>query len=262
MSTEAPRQGGTWRQTRVLLYKNLLYLNLISKLNQMIYIIHSDMIQPNKRHGRMPDAVLYSTNRTSVSEFIVGYTPITNVTRKIMHKMLSEYCPEEVQKFLTEEEMKEASLLNPEKFIGVIFKDSMSYHLRVPRQMIPESSSHLESKSNCSKSFEMCEAEVYWYHGFTALQICIDAAIIEFKTNYSVLEGLEETEVVIMGKSAAVEIDYFFRGVILIYLVIAFSPFGYYLTIHIMTEKEKKLKEFLIVMGLQDTAFWYVSLFI
>lgn len=53
----------------------------------------------------------------------------------------------EVQEFLTEQEMKEASLLSPEKFIGVIFKDSMSYHLRVPRQMIPESSSHLESKS-------------------------------------------------------------------------------------------------------------------
>ncbi|XP_058029043.1 cholesterol transporter ABCA5-like isoform X4 [Ahaetulla prasina] len=267
MSTEAPRQGGTWRQTRVLLYKNCLIKwrtkrtsiqEILIPLSLLGLLIIISMIQPNKRQGRMPDAVLYSTNRTSVSEFIVGYTPVTNVTRKIMHKMLSEYCPEgkEVQEFLTEQEMKEASLLSPEKFIGVIFKDSMSYHLRVPRQMIPESSSHLESKTSCSTSFEMCEAEVYWYHGFTALQICIDAAIIEFKTNHSVLEGLEETEVVIMGKSAAVEIDYFFRGVILIYLVIAFSPFGYYLTIHIMTEKEKKLKEFLIVMGLQDTAFW------
>lgn len=52
-----------------------------------------------------------------------------------------------MQEFLSEQEMKEASLLSPEKFIGVIFKDSMSYHLKVPQQMIPLSSSHLESTS-------------------------------------------------------------------------------------------------------------------
>lgn len=52
-----------------------------------------------------------------------------------------------MQEFLSEQEMKEASLFSPEKFIGVIFKDSMSYHLRVPQQMIPVSSSHLESTS-------------------------------------------------------------------------------------------------------------------
>lgn len=65
------------------------------------------------------------------------------------HYKISFWCfaGKEVQEFLTEQEMKEASLLSPEKFIGIIFKDSMSYHLRVPRQMIPESSSHLESKS-------------------------------------------------------------------------------------------------------------------
>ena len=62
-----------------------------------------------------------------------------------------------------------------------------------------------------------------------------------------------------MGETAVVEIDTFPRGVILIYLVIAFSPFGYFLAIHIVAEKEKKLKEFLKIMGLHDTAFWYVT---
>lgn len=61
-----------------------------------------------------------------------------------------------------------------------------------------------------------------------------------------------------MGETAIVEIATFPRGIILIYLVIAFSPFGYFLAIHIVAEKEKKLKEFLKIMGLHDTAFWYV----
>lgn len=62
-----------------------------------------------------------------------------------------------------------------------------------------------------------------------------------------------------MGEAAVVEIDNFPRAIILIYLVIAFSPFGYYLAIHIVAEKERKLKEFLKILGLHDTAFWYVS---
>lgn len=61
-----------------------------------------------------------------------------------------------------------------------------------------------------------------------------------------------------MGESAVMEIDNFPRAIILIYLVIAFSPFGCYLATHIVAEKEKKLKEFLMIMGLHDTAFWYV----
>uniref|UniRef100_A0A672UQS1 Cholesterol transporter ABCA5 n=1 Tax=Strigops habroptila TaxID=2489341 RepID=A0A672UQS1_STRHB len=67
-------------------------------------------------------------------------------------------------------------------------------------------------------------------------------------------------------KIIMVEIDNFPRAIILIYLVIAFSPFGYYLAIHIVAEKERKLKEFLKILGLHDTAFWlswvllYISL--
>lgn len=76
------------------------------------------------------------------------------------------------------------------------------------------------------------------------------------KTNVS-LERAESTKAVLMGETAAVEIDTFPRGVILIYLVIA-SPL-ILLAIHIVAEKEKKLKEFLKIMGLHDTAFWYVT---
>lgn len=79
------------------------------------------------------------------------------------------------------------------------------------------------------------------------------------KTNVSFWKELESTKAVLMGETAVVEIDTFPRGVILIYLVIAFSPFGYFLAIHIVAEKEKKLKEFLKIMGLHDTAFWYVN---
>ncbi|NXE05295.1 ABCA5 protein, partial [Lophotis ruficrista] len=78
----------------------------------------------------------------------------------------------------------------------------------------------------------------------------------QLKTNQSVWEQLELTRAMVMGEAAVVEIDNFPRAIILIYLVIAFSPFGYYLAIHIVAEKERKLKEFLKILGLHDTAFW------
>ncbi|XP_062827238.1 cholesterol transporter ABCA5 isoform X2 [Anolis carolinensis] len=140
--------------------------------------------------------------------------------------------------------MEEARSHSPKTFVGIIFNDSMSYHLRFP----PEVEDSMDS--------ETCEAEKYWRYGFAALQICLDAVLIKFKTNHSVLEKLESTQAIMMGKSAGTEIDRYIRMVILIYLVVAFSPFGNFLAIHIVTEKEKNLKEFLIVMGLHDTAFW------
>ncbi|XP_060127944.1 cholesterol transporter ABCA5 isoform X1 [Zootoca vivipara] len=267
MSPDPPRQIGVWRQTRALLYKNCLVKwrtkkasvqEVLIPLTFLGLLIIISMIQPNKRHDEVPDCNLDSTSCSSISEFIIGYTPVTNMTRTIMHKVTSEYCPEAVdaREFPSEAEMEEASLQDPENFVGVIFNDSMSYHLRFPTVVAPRSLILTESIASCSTPSKMCEAETYWHYGFAGIQIYIDAAIIELKTNKSVLEELESAKAVKMGKSAVVEIDNFFRAVILIYLVIAFSPFGYFLTIHIMTEKEKKLKEFLMVMGLQDTAFW------
>uniref|UniRef100_A0A8D2L3H4 Uncharacterized protein n=1 Tax=Varanus komodoensis TaxID=61221 RepID=A0A8D2L3H4_VARKO len=260
MSTDVARQVGVWRQTRALLYKNYLVKwrtkktsmqEVLIPLSLLSLLTIISVIQPNKRQDEVPDSVLHSENRSSISEFIIGYTPVNNETRRIMHNAFSESCMEDAREFVSEKEMEDArNLHSSEKFVGIIFKDSMTYHLRVPPKLVPVSSIH------------MCEATVYWHSGFSALQICLDAGIIQSRTNHSILGELESTKAVMMGRSATVEIDYFFRAVILIYLVIAFSPFGYYLTIHIVTEKEKKMKEFLIIMGLQDMAFWYVILLV
>ncbi|XP_034268593.1 cholesterol transporter ABCA5-like isoform X1 [Pantherophis guttatus] len=267
MSTDDSRQKGVWRQTRALFYKNCLVKwrtkkssvqEILLPLFFLFWLILLSMMYPNKKYDEVPDSDLYSVDHSSISEFVVGYTPVNNLTRKIMHKMSAEYFTEGIttEEFLTEQEMQEATFRSPQNFVGVIFKDSMSYQLRFPPTKVPVSAIHMESRASCPNPSKLCEAETYWRYGFTALQICIDAAIIQLKTNHSVLEQLEQTKAVMMGESAILEIDNFPRAIILIYLVIAFSPFGYYLAIHIVAEKEKKIKEFLMIMGLHDTAFW------
>lgn len=52
------------------------------------------MMYPNKKYDEVPDSDLYSVDHSSISEFVVGYTPVNNMTRKIMHKMSAEYFTE------------------------------------------------------------------------------------------------------------------------------------------------------------------------
>ncbi|XP_038613025.1 ATP-binding cassette sub-family A member 5 [Tachyglossus aculeatus] len=260
----AIREVGVWRQTRTLLLKNYLIKcrtkkssvqEILFPLFFLFWLILISMMHPNKKYAEMPDAELNPMDKSIFSKFELGYTPVTNTTRDIMHQVASDYLPDvgNMEEYETEKALQEASLSKPTNFVGVVFKDSVTYELRFFPDLIPVTSVYMDSRAGCSKS---CEAAVYWHSGFTVLQASIDAAIIQLKTNHSVWEELELTKAVIMGESAVVEIDNFPRGVILIYLVIAFSPFGYYLAIHIVAEKEKKLKEFLRIMGLHDTAFW------
>ena len=41
-----------------------------------------------------------------------------------------------------------------------------------------------------------------------------------------------------------------------IYLVLAYSPFVNFLTVALVTEKEKKIRDAMRMMGLRDSAFW------
>uniref|UniRef100_A0A8D0BD66 Cholesterol transporter ABCA5 n=1 Tax=Salvator merianae TaxID=96440 RepID=A0A8D0BD66_SALMN len=190
MSANAPRQEGVWRQTRALLYKNCLVKwrtkkssvqEVLLPLFFLFWLILMSMMYPNKKYDEIRDSELYSVDHSSITEFIVGYTPATDATRKIMHKLSAEFFTEGIitEEFLSEHEMQEASLRSPRKFVGIIFKDSMSYNLRFPPSKVPASAIYVESRASCPVPSKVCEAEKYWRYGFSALQICIDAAIIQ-----------------------------------------------------------------------------------
>uniref|UniRef100_A0A8C3KGP5 Cholesterol transporter ABCA5 n=1 Tax=Calidris pygmaea TaxID=425635 RepID=A0A8C3KGP5_9CHAR len=239
MAPATPREAGVWRQTRALLFKNCLIKcrtkkssvqEVLFPLFFLFWLILMSMMHPHRKY----EAV---ANRLDPSDLW-------------RHDHLKQY----------EEDLQESSAFKPSNFVGVVFTGATSYQLRFP-DSVAMASLYTESRGKRG-----CESVTYWSSGFTALQACIDAAIIQLKTNHSVWEQLQLTRAMVMGEAAVVEIDNFPRAIILIYLVIAFSPFGYYLAIHIVAEKERKLKEFLKILGLHDTAFWlswvllYVSL--
>ncbi|XP_013358686.1 PREDICTED: ATP-binding cassette sub-family A member 5 [Chinchilla lanigera] len=260
----AIREVGIWRQTRTLLLKNYLVKcrtkkssvqEILFPLFFLFWLILISMMHPNKKYEEVRDRELTPMDKSILSDLVLGYTPVTNITSNIMQRVSTDYLSDVIitEEYASEKEMLASSDSKSSNFVGVVFKDLMSYELRFFPDKIPVSSIYLDSRADCSKS---CEAAHYWSSGFTVLQASIDAAIIQLKTNISLWKELESTKAVIMGETAVIEIDTFPRGVILIYMVIAFSPFGYFLAIHIVAEKEKKLKEFLKIMGLHDTAFW------
>ncbi|XP_068119418.1 cholesterol transporter ABCA5 isoform X2 [Hyperolius riggenbachi] len=157
----------------------------------------------------------------------------------------------EIYPYPNEESLKAASA-SFLQFVGVKFDDPMSYKLMFFPFFVPRSVSYIQEHCSALR----CDAARYHYSAFTHLQTCIDSAIIQRKTNHSVWDELKDTKAVIMEKVQMVEVDSYYHALMSICLVMAFSPFGCSPAAYIVAEKEKKLKEFMKILGLHDTAFW------
>ncbi|XP_069055940.1 cholesterol transporter ABCA5 isoform X1 [Pleurodeles waltl] len=265
MASVLVKDAKVWRQTKALLYKNYLVKcrtkktsiqEILFPLFLLLLLMFLSLMHPNKHYNAMPSTILGSLHEYLTSDLTLGYMPVNNLTSRIMNLMYSDCLSRDIviEEFASEEDMREASISNQGKFVGLVFNDAMSYQLRFFPDSVPASVVFTDSRANCY-SLE-CDAATYLHSEFTSFQACIDSSIIKLKTNYSVWDELKSTKVILMGEPAVMEIDTFPRAIILIYLVMAFSPFGYYVAAHVVAEKEKKLKEFLKIMGLHDTAFW------
>ncbi|XP_017880849.1 ATP-binding cassette sub-family A member 5-like isoform X1 [Ceratina calcarata] len=101
-----------------------------------------------------------------------------------------------------------------------------------------------------------CPVNNYLHSGFLALQLIMDITKIRLDT--------ENTDITIpnikleMFPKEAFTADWMlaFRVVIPLFMVLAISQFVTYLLILIVGEKEKKIKEGMKIMGLQDSIFW------
>ncbi|KAM4691856.1 cholesterol transporter ABCA5 [Rhinophrynus dorsalis] len=257
---------GVCRQTKTLMYKNYLIKCRTKKdtIQEILYpiicwlisLLWASMLKHSKHYEAMETNNLGELNTYTEQPFIIGYTPVTNFTQQIMALAASECFTQDVDfmPYPDEKTLKDATETYGKQFIGVAFNDEMSYKLKFSPALVPISAFYMESRENCYSW--KCEAAEYFNSAFTTLQACIDSAIIKLKTNVSVWEELKSTQAVIMGEKEKLEVDLLYHGLMSVFIVMAFSPFGYMLATHVVFEKEKKLKEFMKIMGLHDSAFW------
>lgn len=52
------------------------------------------MMHPNKKYEEVPDTELNPMDRSILSNLILGYTPVTNITRNIMQKVTTDHLPD------------------------------------------------------------------------------------------------------------------------------------------------------------------------
>ncbi|NXH91900.1 ABCA5 protein, partial [Edolisoma coerulescens] len=132
---------GVWRQTRALLFKNCLIKcrtkkssvqEVLFPLFFLFWLILMSMMHPHRKFDGVPNAELGSLDTSVLVNFVIGYTPPTPVAREIMKKVAFDNFEDGLitEEYLSEEELEEASFLKPSNFVGVVFKDSMSYQLR------------------------------------------------------------------------------------------------------------------------------------
>lgn len=257
------RDAGVWHQTRSLLYKNLLIKwrtkqqslqELILPLLLLGLLILISTLNPHVSYGSISTKELEFERELPVKG--LGYTPITNFTNHIMEEVARELTMNEhLDMFSTEADLENASLYEPEGYVGVVFLDTMSYRLRFPYSQHPLPSDFTESITSCYTNYVNCRAANYWYSGFIRLQSVIDAAIIQMKTKRPVWNELK-VRAVMMGHPGSVEVQKFPQWLISIYLVLAFTPFVSFLIVNVAAEKEQRLKDTMGMMGLYDSAFW------
>uniref|UniRef100_H2YP06 ABC transporter domain-containing protein n=1 Tax=Ciona savignyi TaxID=51511 RepID=H2YP06_CIOSA len=139
--------------------------------------------------------------------------------------------------------------------IGIYFPNSssiQSYMIRFPYTSLPSSNPYDTSPTNCRLGTR-CPAELYLSSGFTPLQALLDAGIMKLNNaNFS----LPNITVQRMAKSGGIANADVFQLLSSFYLVMAFSPFLIFLLVYVVNEKEKKIKEGMKMMGLNNLALW------
>ncbi|NXF98069.1 ABCA5 protein, partial [Eubucco bourcierii] len=141
---------GVWRQTRALLFKNCLIKcrtkkssvqEVLFPLFFLFWLILMSMMHPHRKYDEVDNINLGTLDTSMLVDFVIGYTPPTHMAREIMKKVALDNFEDGLitEEYLSEEELQEASALKTSKFVGVVFKDAMSYQLRFPDSVVMSS---------------------------------------------------------------------------------------------------------------------------
>ncbi|EDV20637.1 uncharacterized protein TRIADDRAFT_60879 [Trichoplax adhaerens] len=122
--------------------------------------------------------------------------------------------------------------------------------------------SHRHTVSFCRRNLTekypsiACPVNGYLSSGFALLQNAIDRAITQIAAGIPDSFPESKFQFQLMPKGSFTSGIGYLQIFISIYYVMAYSPFVNFLLVGLVTEKEKKIKEGMKMMGLRTTAFW------
>uniref|UniRef100_A0A5F8H607 ABC transporter domain-containing protein n=1 Tax=Monodelphis domestica TaxID=13616 RepID=A0A5F8H607_MONDO len=254
------RERSFCQQTQALLCKHLIkkwrmkreslsewLLSLLLCLLVFFFLMTSSISQVPE----VPPVDLGRIDEFNDSDFLIKYMPVTNTTQQIISKMA-------LASFMKGVFFTRPQLILDEKAlshgfydtIAVIFHDMFSYELKSWGYRVPFNK-ELHEHSEIS-----CYLEEYWKRGFVAFQAAINSAIIEITTNHSVMDQLMSVNGINMKVHPFIAQFSIVRDIIILICIISFSPMIYFVSLNV-TRERKNVMEWMTMMGLQDSAFWF-----
>ncbi|XP_006146799.1 ATP-binding cassette sub-family A member 6 [Tupaia chinensis] len=261
------KHKNVYQQTQALLYKNFRKKWRMKRESLLewsfpvllgLYMGLSSYFTENVQLSELPPLDLGRVDKLNRSTIVV-YTPVSTTTQQIMNK--TALAPilkgKKVIGVSNEENMDEILLYEFPYAVGVIFNDAFFYKLKfiqgyyIPFLEKEDFSAHCQFKYGDI----MCSLTRYWNRGFVTLQTAINAAIIEITTNHSVMEKLMSVTATNMKTLPFLSKARFQNEMFILYSMLYFSSFIYFLSLNV-TKERKQYKDFMKMMGLQDSAFW------
>uniref|UniRef100_A0A667IMU7 ATP binding cassette subfamily A member 10 n=1 Tax=Lynx canadensis TaxID=61383 RepID=A0A667IMU7_LYNCA len=239
-----------YQQTQALLYKNFLKKWRMKKESLSVWVTMSIFPYLVNENHHLPPHVLGRVDEFNDSDLVVAYTPVTNMTQKIIDKMSSASFMKEM--------MDTVLLESHHEMVGIVFNDTFSYQLKLNWAYgLSIAEEHSEYSEHCwdMRDDIFCYMTRYWQNGFVAFQTAINAAIIELTTNHSVMETLTSVTGINMRMPSFISKGEVINTWFIFICIVYFSPFVYSTSLNV-TKERKKCKKLMAVMGLRESAFW------
>ncbi|XP_072501625.1 ATP-binding cassette sub-family A member 10-like isoform X2 [Notamacropus eugenii] len=260
------REISIWQQTRALLYKNIIkkwrmkresFLEWLLSLFLWLQLYLFGSFPLNSLVSEGPPVDLGRIDKFNDSDFLITYMPVTNITKQIMDKMALTSFMKGINITGITDEKTATSSHGIFDTMAIIFHDTFSYELKSWGYRVSHINEHREYSAHCTEYFEgiSCLLEKYWEKGFVAFQAAINSAIIEITTNHSVMEQLMSVHGIKMKVLPFFSRIGITNDLIILIYIISFSPMIYCVCLNI-TRERKKIKKYMTIMGLQDSAFW------
>ena len=157
---------------------------------------------------------------------------------------------------------------------GVVFNynngSNLTYALRFPDSVLPDTDSgktytgqgacrwvvnKKQSNNEGLQNDDNCRVNNYLFTAFSILQSAIDTVLIQEQTGVAAFT-IPDILIEMLPKSAFQRDTSYIQIISSIYFVIAYSPLITMLTVALVVEKEKKIKEGMRMMGLRSSVFW------
>ncbi|XP_077979636.1 cholesterol transporter ABCA5-like [Glandiceps talaboti] len=269
--------GSLSQQLRWLIYRNFLlkYRNRRQTLQEVLFPLYfilmlGAFILPNQPKtypaiSSFPSHNLSMFTNPSLCSGGLAVTPNTSKAQDVVENVTSLLgLTEPYRVYDSEQEMVDAHFNNTIS-CGVVFNgdvDDMNYTIRTAYWALPDMQTDFTGVDQCRDNADglsttSCSANQYLNTGFAALQTAIDQVLIAVSILHT--NGPLPTPqlfVQMLAKDSYRSSTTLFQTLVGIYLILAFSPFIAFLLVNLVTEKEKKIKEGMKMMGMRDLAFW------